>query len=38
MLKMFVRLVDYMTIETLVITNYESIKMLVEEMRRRDRK
>ena len=38
MLRWFVRLVDYMTIETLVITNYESMQMLVEEMRRKDRK
>ena len=38
MLKPFVRLVDYMTIETLIITNHESIKLLVEEMRRKDRK
>lgn len=37
-LKMYIRLVDYMSIETLVFTNSVSMNMLLEEMKKKDRK
>jgi dynein heavy chain len=33
-LKMYIRLVDYMSIETLVFTNFVSMNMLLEEMKK----
>ena len=37
-LRNFTRLVDYITVETLVMTNLSSMKMLVKEMRKDTRK